>query len=460
MFGLNRQVQKLVEVQGRPNSREGLTADDISRAEPLPLASLLEEAFNADAVAERSTGRRRSQLKLDSAVLWREVARRSGEVRALSRAATAAKEALEGHGWRSASGARARSEQGYIALLGAELFEDRGLLDVASKAFEDAVAGPSRGLAASISEIGLLAIKGRQTASTGDAQAARVAAARFAQPIAALRAMSGRIPAARILSIEGHILRADLLCKWGARLNDTPLLRAAIRDTVTAASGLTPDFEPLTIARIGFARAAAQIALGEVVEDAEICLAGVNLLEGLVSEITVEHSLLDRARIEFLLGRGHEALGDLSGDALSYQRALAYYEKVDEITAKREGLVLRDQAAVRRVLCLARSAELSQDASGLEHAEKALRSRITETPVARDPGSWALLHVNLSRLLLCRHWAAPDAHLLAGAHSAFASALDVLPEDSLRALGRAVSRTLDFVTSELQKADRVAAYEP
>lgn len=206
MLGLSRQVRKLLEEIGGLSPREGLSADDLSLLEILPLGMLLDEAREADALAGRTNGRRRYQLRLDAAILWREVARRSGEVRALSRAASAAEEALESSRAHSAVWARARCEQGFAALLGVELFGDSGLLDAAETAFEDALAEARRGLVAPLAEIGLLVVAGRRSRATGDGQAARVAAARFAQPIATLKAMSHRIRVARMVSVEGHIL--------------------------------------------------------------------------------------------------------------------------------------------------------------------------------------------------------------------------------------------------------------
>lgn len=451
MLGLNRQVRKLLDEQNGITPRDGLNADDMSLVEVLPLGMLLEEAAETDALAGRASGRRRSQLRLDAAILWREVTRRSGEVRALSRAASSAEGALEFVGARSAGWARGRCEQGYAALLGAELFGDAGLLDAAEDAFQDALSGPRRGLVAPHAEIGLLTLAGRRTLATGDAQAARVAAARFAQPIADLKAMSRRIRAARMLAVEGHILRAELLCEWGARLGDAPLLRAAIRDTLSAASGLTPDFEPLTIARIGFVRANAQISIGEIEEDAEICLAGVNLLDDVLGDLLLAHSPLDRARGEFLRGRGHQVLGDISGDALSFERAIDSFEHVAKITERRDGLVLKAQAAAQRALCLARAAEISGDAAVLNFAEKAFRSTLASASVARDPESWALLQLNLARLLLARlDITRQDRGERAGARAALSSALDVLSDRRIRSLGRAASKTLDLVDSAMQ----------
>lgn len=451
MFGLNRQVRKLLEEQGGASPRDGLSADDMSLVEVLPLAMLLKEAIEADDIAGRAGGRKRSQLRLDAAILWREVTRRSGEVRALRRAAASAEDALEHYGERSAGWARSRCEQGFAAMLGAELFGDPGLLDAAETAFRSALSGPRRGLAASLSEVGLLTLLGRRAVATGDAQAARVAAARFAQPIAALRSMSSRIRAARMLAVEGHILRAELLCDWGARLGDAPLLRAATRDTITAASGLTPDFEPLTIARIGFARARAQILLGDVESRAETVISGVDLMYGILVDLSLEHSPLDRSLGEYIAGQGLEALGDITGDIRQYERAIAAYERARNIVGRREGLVLRARIASRRAVCIARAAEISGDLAAMNSAEKALRNELANIAVLKDRESWARVQLFLARLLLARlDISRKDRGERAGARSALSAAQDLLPESALTGLGRSAAQTLALVETALR----------
>lgn len=450
MFGLSRQVRKLIVEQGSV-LRDGLSADDMSLVEVLPLAMLLSEADGADTSAARSLGRKRAQLRLDAAILWREVTRRTGEVRALSRAASAAEDARELYGARSAGWSRARCEQGHAALLGAQLFGDESLLDAAETAFRESLSSPRRGLAAHFSEIGILGVAGRRALQTGDAQVARVTAARFAQPIAALKAMTSRIRAARMLSVEGHILRAELLCEWGSRLADPALLRASVRDTVLAASGLTPDFEPLTIARIGFTRARAQIALGDLEADAETVIAGINLVTGVMENFTLEHSPLDRAQGEYVLGIGQEVLGDLSNDVRSFTRAIDSFDRALKIMAKRDGLFLRGRAAAHRALCLARAAEISGDVAILNSAEKAYRSELSNEWIVRDREAWALLQLNLARLLLARlEITRKDRGERAGARSALSSALDVLSEQGLRALGRSAANTLKLVDSAVE----------
>jgi hypothetical protein len=90
----------------------------------------------------------------------------------------------------------------------------------------------------------------------------------------------------------------------------------------------------------------------------------------------------------------------------------------------------------------------------LNSAERALRSTLVSVSVARDPESWALLQLNLARLLLARlDITRKDRGERAGARAALSSALDVLSERNLRAMGRSASRTLDLVGAAMQGGD-------
>jgi len=131
--------------------------------------------------------------------------------------------------------------------------------------------------------------------------------------------------------------------------------------------------------------------------------------------------------------------------------AITCFEQVAKITEKREGLVLKAQAGALKALGLARVAEISGDVAVLNSAEKAFRSTLVNVSVARDPESWALLQLNLARLLLTRLGITrKDRGERAGARAALSSALDVLSERRLRGLGRSASKTLDLLEAAMQ----------
>src|SRR6185369_9357714 len=184
---------------------------DAALLELLDLSMLTTEARSADVAAGRIGAHDKAQRRLDAAVVWREVARRSGDAVALRKAAATAEMASSGFepnrrpdGW-----ARARCEQGYCGLLGAELFGDPGLNAAAMTAFREARATAKGGLAAPLADVGLAMIAAREQLTTGDADAAWAAAARFAAPIAALDTLTRRLTAARALAAEARLARAD-----------------------------------------------------------------------------------------------------------------------------------------------------------------------------------------------------------------------------------------------------------
>src|SRR5436190_12906699 len=147
MFELGRELRKLFAGDRLRPVTDGLTGGDAALLELLDLSMLQAEAKAADVAAGRIGAADRAQRRLDSAVVWREVARRSGDVVALRKAAAVAETACAAFdparrpdGW-----ARARVEQGYCGLLGAELFGDPGLDAAAQTAFREARAVARQG---------------------------------------------------------------------------------------------------------------------------------------------------------------------------------------------------------------------------------------------------------------------------------------------------------------------------
>ena len=251
MFEFGRELMKLIAGERSRPFADGLTGGDSTLLELLDLSLLLQEAKGADVAAGRIGAKDKAQLRLDAAVVWREVARRSGDAVALRKAAATAEAAATAFDpdRRPDSWARARCEQGVCALLGSELFGDPGLDAAAEAAFREARNVARGGIAAALADVGLAIVEARQDMAKGDQDAAHRAYGRFNSPIAALDALSRRVAAARPLAAEARLARADLLCGWGARLKDETLLNYAVQDAATAAERMDSGYEPLTWAR-------------------------------------------------------------------------------------------------------------------------------------------------------------------------------------------------------------------
>ncbi|HEX5379880.1 MAG TPA: hypothetical protein VFW47_14985, partial [Phenylobacterium sp.] len=404
MFEFGRELRRLFGADSLNAPRDGLTGGDSSLLELLDLRLLQQEARAADVAAGRIGAKDRAQRKLESAIVWREVARRSGEATALRKAASAAEAAAEmfGRDRRPDGWARARCEQAFCALLGAELFGDEGLNAAADVAFREARAAARGGLARPLAEIGILAVEARARLADGDAQLGRITAARFDTPIAGLKALTRRCRAARLLMVEARLVRADLMLGWGARLGDRDLLQMALDDVETAGGDLEFDYEPLSWARVAALRGQALALLGEATGQVEGVIEGVNALAEVLDDLSREHSPLDWARGQTALAQGLQALGEASASERAYEQAVTCYDRAVLVLRDVPALALRALAASNRALCLARSAELSGDLAVLDAAEAAFRIELSNMAAGRDPTAWALLQVNLARLYEAR----------------------------------------------------------
>src|SRR3954462_6041110 len=126
MFGMGREIRKLFAPDA---PRDGLSFGDAGLLELLDLNLLKAEARSADIAAGRIGARDRAQRLLEAAVVWRELARRTGDAMALRKAATLAEDSaarFKADG-RTRGAARARCEQALVAIAGARLFAEDGL---------------------------------------------------------------------------------------------------------------------------------------------------------------------------------------------------------------------------------------------------------------------------------------------------------------------------------------------
>lgn len=446
MFEFGRELMKLIAGDRAKPFADGLTGGDSTLLELLDLNLLMQEARGADVAAGRIGAKDKAQLRLDAAVVWREVARRSGDAVALRKAAATAEAAAaafdpdrRAEGW-----ARARCEQGVCALLGAELFGDPGLNAAAEAAFLEARAAARGGLAAPLADVGLAIVEGRQVLAQGDEAAARRTAARFNAPIAALDAMGRRVRAARPLAVEARLARADLLCGLGARLKDESLLHIARQDAVAAVARLDSAYEPLSWARAEILRGQALSLWGEAAGDVDAVATGATALASALDHLTRDHSPLDWARTQIALAQSLQALGEASEDERAYEQAVTCYDRANLVLKDAPATPLRGLAAGARAMCLARSAEITGDLGVLDAAEAAMKIELSNLRASRDPVAWALAQVHLARLYEARiDITGKDRGQRAAAVTALSAALDVFGEEGLRSLSIVAGEALD-----------------
>jgi tetratricopeptide (TPR) repeat protein len=452
MFEFARELRRLFAADSFKSFADGLTRGDSTLIELLDLRLLHAEGKAADVAAGRMSAKDRAQRRLEAAIVWREVARRSGDPASLRKAAAAAETAASAFdrtrrpdGW-----ARARCEQAFCAMLGVELFGDEGLNAAAEIAFREARAAARGGLAAALADVGVAAMEARVRLAHGDAQAARVACARFDMPIAALESFARRHRVARQLAAEARLVRSDLLCGWGARLRDASLLRAAADEAAQAALMVDSAYEPLTWARSEVLRAQALVRLGETSGDIGELADAVSCLADVLDNLARDHSPLDWARVQVSLGQALHALGEAGANEQAYEQAVTCFDRANLVLKETPTSPLRGQAAGARAACLVRSAELTGDLAVLDAAEAAMKIELAGVNGGKDPVGWALAQVHLARLYEARMvMTGRDRGERMRAVTALNAALDVFAEHGLRSMSVAAYDALERLSTEV-----------
>lgn len=453
MFEIGRELKRLFVGERMEIPTDGLTGGDSGLLELLDLSLLSQEARSADVAAGRISAKDRPQRRLEAAIVWREVARRTGDAVALRKAAAIAESAAAAFetarrmdGW-----ARARCEQAFCGLLGAELFGDPGLDAAAELAFRDARNVSRGGLAAPLADAGIAAVEGRRKLTSATAAEARALAQAFTAPIAALEGLARRVATARPLAAEARLIRSDLLCAWGARLKDAELLEMAVADAKAAAARTDSAFEPLTFVRAEVARGQAMVLLGEMRGDAGPLCEAAGALSNAIEQLTEDHSPLDWARAQVALGRALQALGEAGAEPNAFDKAIACYDRANGVLKDAMGLTLRGLARGARAVCLARAAEVSGDIAVLDAAEAALKQELARLTPKRDPVGWALSQMHLARIYETRL----DLNGGRGAERAAAvlaldCAFEVFAEHGMRSLSLVAHEALERVRAPSQ----------
>jgi hypothetical protein len=455
MFELGRELMRLFGAEPPFGSGEGLTGGDGSLLELLDANLLIQEAKAIDLAASRMNAKDKPQRRLEAAIVWREAARRTGDVVHLRKAAATAEAAAAGIDpvRRPDAWARARCEQALCALAGAELFGDLGLNAAAEVAFREARASARGGLAAAMADAGLNVIAGREALSRGQAEEARALADRIGEQIVALEAHGRKQHAARSIAAEIRLMRVDLLCGFGARLKDEALLKRAVDDATTAGARLNPDYEPLTWARTEIMRGQALTLWGELTGQVEAVANAAAVLAEALEQLPRDHSPLDWVRAQQALAETLQVLGEACGDARAFEQAVTCYDRANLVLKDILAMPLRGMTASARAICLARLAELTGDLAVLDVAEAAMKIELAALQARRDPVGWAVAQLHLARLYEARlDLAGEDRGRRAAALLALDAALEIFAEEGLRSLTVMAAEALERMRVESREA--------
>jgi hypothetical protein len=445
MFEFGRELRRLMGAGEAPGAfQDGLTGGDGALLELIDLTMLAKEAKAADVAAGRIGAKDRPARLLEAAIVWRELARRSGESFALRKAAAQAEAAANGFKDedRAQGLARARVEQALIAMLGAELYGDDGLNAAAEARLVEA--GQVTGVPAALAQLAQAGLGGRRALARGDLDAALAAAAAYEAPLGALETAGRRRPALRLLATLELAARADLMAGCGSRLKDQTLLDRAAADLAGALATLDPAYEPLTFARLKALHGQTLAALGEVSGDPGFIADGVTALADALEAIPRDHSPLDWARIQAMLGSALQLMGEALDSERAFEQAITCFDRAGLVLKVNPSLSLRAVVANTRALALARSAELSGDLAVLDAAEAAFKTELVALNPSLDPVAWAVAQTNLARIYESRgDITGRDDGARAKAVLSLESALDVFSEHGLRSLSDLALQGLD-----------------
>ncbi|MBI1405845.1 MAG: hypothetical protein GC145_06940 [Caulobacter sp.] len=442
MFEFGRELRRAFSAPAVA-PRDGLSGGDAALLDLLDLGMLKAEARAADIAAGRISAKDPAARQLDAAIVWREIARRDGDPVALRKAAACAQAAadrFETDG-RAADTARARVEQAFCALLGADLFGDEGLEAAVSATLTPVAA--DAGSAGALALCGLAGLAGRRALARGGLEDALAAAGRFEAPLRRLDKAGKGNAALRLIAAEQRGILADILAGCGARLKDQPLIDCALRELETASASLDAGYEPLMAARIEAQAGAARALLAELTGDTAAAADGVEQLTRALETVTRDHSPLDWTRIQAMLGQALQVLGEATDAPRAFEQALRCFDRALVGLKDQPALSLQAAVAAGRANCLGRLAELTGDLAVLDAAEAALRTDLAARQPASEPVAWAVSQLGLARLYELRvEITGRGDERLAGAALAYDAALDVFAEQGLRSLSELAAEGL------------------
>ena len=422
---------------------------DPSVMQLLPLLALRSEAKASGLAAHRASKSEAARLFLIHAAVLREIARRTGEIDTLGRAASAVLRARD-----LAAGDRRLLAQTLIAhaeilVLGDVLFGDREAAAVAAHRLAEAALLPLNPATHARRDALLAVLMARHADASSEAgvKAAAHALASAAKTLGALAALG------KLDDSEAHDLicdHAELLTSTGQTAKDRHRLEQAVRMLEALEPELDAAYRPLTWARAQTLRAQAMAAVGDLAGDAAIIAEGSSLLAVVREEILMEHSPLDTARANHALGLVLQSLGEACEEEALFDRAGAAFALALNAVEDQPRLPFRSIVAHDGAACLARRAERRGDLASLERAEAAFRDALKTRSAAADPLAWAVTQVALARIYEAEADLRGDTGERADAAFALASALDVFAEKGLRSLSDVALTALERVKASAQ----------
>lgn len=430
------------------NTRSAIVAD-AERIELVDSAALAAEAAAASLAIHQATDRDRGARLVEQAFMLRELARRTGDAAALSRAAHTAERAVK-----LATDQRvriaARLELAAIGVLTADLFGDEQAADAASartQAIEkEEKLTPEDRILIQGFKARLMA---RKAIADNDLNAAVEAAGVFDEAVTASDERFRHTGEGRILAANLRLHRADLLIGFGLQLRETNLLRQAETDLAQLIARIDRDKLPVTWARTESLRGSALAALGSLDGAPDRIATGTAALKAAFEHLPDTHSPLDSARLSHSYAVALATLGEACDDDHLFDTAIGAFDIAQALFAATPDLAQRPICAYDRACAVARRAERRGDVRALAYAERAFKAELTIIDPTRDPLAWAVIQVALARVYMSRARLTGDEGEHGNAALALSEALDVFTERGLRSLADVALTSLEEMAAKV-----------
>jgi len=419
--------------------RHGRTGGETDIRELLPLAALAAEAGPSGMLGSTKPGPRRVAHLIAYADLLREIARRSGQVEMLTRAASAASRARRDAGNDRTLQAAALQALADTQRLGFVLFSDVDAAHDARAGAEAVLATHPPSFLAVRANALLAQLDGALALAEGDRQAVFTAVER----LEVAHKAASTLKASPSLAASFLIDRADLLLGLGVSEHDRPMLAAVDTALAEVVADIDPERLPLSFMRAETLRGQTLTALGDLSGDAALITRGVASLKTAVAAASLQHSPLDAARANHALGLSLQALGEACDDDLQFDLAVKAFSPALQALDRSPALPYRAIVSHDGAVCFARRAERRNDLNALDQAEASFRDALKARSAAVDPLAWAVTQVAMARIYEAQSALRPDTGERSDAAFALASALDVFRERGLRTLSEATLSALD-----------------
>ncbi len=404
------------------------------RVELLDLMALRAQASAAGLAVHQADDSVRAVRLLEHALLMREVARRTGDLVALTGAARNAERAV-----RLAPDERvrvaARIELCACGVLTADLFGDTEAASTADQRICAIEAEENLSIDDQIQLLGLKArLLARQSLTDNDLNGAVEAAGVFDEAVDLSDERLRQLGEGRISAANLRIHRADMLIGFGIQLKEISLLQQAQTDLAQLMGQIDRDRLPITWSRGEALRGAALAACGDLEAREGDISQGAVALSAALAHLPADHSPLDTARIGHALGVVFMTLGEACDDDMLFDEAINAFDRAMGPFESAPELALRAICAYDRASAIARRAELHGDMRALGYAERIFKAELAAINPGVDPVAWAVIQVSLARIYTARAEVSGDETCRANATMALSVALDVFTERGMRTL--------------------------